>query len=93
MDRKEVRNWYKLLIQEDKSNEENIIQFMLENFGADAGEQMKTIIKEENLIQIDNMNRKLAELENNSDSDSDEVFYSKKTIEKFEVREEDKIWK
>ena len=89
MDRKEVREWYKLLSEVDNKN--NLIDFMIENYGKEAGDLMQQIIKEENLIQIDNMNRKLAELEN--EVDSDEVFYSKTTIEKFEIKEGDEIWK
>ena len=92
MDRAEARNWHRLLIKEDKSNEENIVQFMLENFDSEAAELMRQIIKEENLIQIDNMNRKLSETESDVNSD-DELFYSKTTIEKFEISKEDEIWK
>ena len=90
MDRKEIREWYRLLNEEQNRDNNMLIDFMTETFGADAGEQMKTIIKEENLIQIDAMNRKLAELEN--EVDSDEVFTSKTEIKEFIVREEDKIW-
>ena len=91
MDRKEVREWYRLLNEEQNRDNNMLIDFMTETFGEDAGEQMKTIIKEENLIQIDNMNRKLAELEN--EVDSDELFYSKSEIKEFIIREEDEIWK
>ena len=91
MDRAEARKWHRLLIKEDKSNEENIVQFMLENFDSEAAELMRQIIKEENLIERDNMNRKLAELEN--EVDSDEVFYSKSEIKEFTIKEGDEIWK
>lgn len=91
MDRAEIRNWYKLLEQQVGDNKNNLIEFMTDVYGEQSGELMKQIIKEENLIQIDNMNRKLAEIENNIDSD--EVFYSKTTIEKFEISEADEIWK
>ena len=90
MDRTEARNWYRLLEDQVGDNKNNLIEFMSDVYGEQAGSLMETIIKEENLIEIDNMNRKLAELENN---DSDEVFYSKTTIEKFEVSEEDEIWR
>ena len=90
MDRAEARNWYKILEDQVGDNKNNLIDFMTETFGTDAGEQMKTIIKEENLIQIDAMNRKLAELEN--EVDSEEVFTSKTEIKEFIIREEDKIW-
>ena len=91
MDRKEVREWYRLLEDQVRDNKNNLIDFMTETFGEDAGEQMKTIIKEENLIQIDNMKRALAESE--SELNPDEVFTSKTEIKEFIVREEDEIWK
>ena len=93
MDRTEIRNWYKLLIKEDKSNKENIIEFINEHFGTDDGELMRQIINEENLIVIDNMNRKLAELEN--EIDSDEVFNSTTKIDDFSYldEKENEIWK
>ena len=91
MDRKEVREWYRLLNEEQNRDNNMLIDFMTETFGEDAGEQMKTIIKEENLIQIDNMKRALAESE--SELNPDEVFYSKTTIEKFEISKEDEIWR
>ena len=90
MDRKEIRNWYKLLEEQVGDNKNNLIEFMTETFGIDAGEQMKTIIKEENLIQIDNMKRKLDE---ENEVDSDEVFYSKTEIKEFIVKDGDEIWK
>ena len=92
MDRKEIREWYRLLNEEQNRDNNMLIDFMTETFGENAGEQMKTIIKEENLIQIDAMNRKLAELENEVDSD-DEVFYSKSEIKEFTIKEGDEIWK
>ena len=90
MDRAEARNWYKILETQVGDNKNNLIDFMTETFGTEAGELMSTIIKEENLIQIDNMNRKLAELEN--EVNSEEVFTSKTEIKEFIIREEDKIW-
>ena len=90
MDRSEIRNWYKLLEEQVGDNKNNLIDFMTETFGSEVGEQMKTIIKEENLIQIDNMKRKLSE---ETEVNTEEVFTSKTTIENFVVKEEDKIWK
>lgn len=91
MDRKEIREWYKLLEEQVGDNKNNLIEFMTDVYGKESGELMRQIINEENLIQIDNMKRKLSETE--SEVNSDEVFYSKTTIEKFEVKEGDEIWK
>ena len=91
MDRKEVREWYRILEEQVGDNKNNLIDFMTDVYGEKAGELMGAIIKEENLIQIDNMNRKLEEWQ--SEVNSDEVFSSKATIEKFEINEEDEIWK
>lgn len=91
MDRKEIREWYRLLEEQVGNNKNNLIDFMTDVYGEQAGELMETIIKEENLIQIDNMNRKLAEVEN--EVNSDEVFYSKTEIKEFVVKEGDEIWK
>ena len=90
MDRKEIREWYKLLEEQVGDNKNNLIDFMNETFGADAGEQMKTIIKEENLVEIDNMKRKLESEQ--SEVNPEEVFTSKTEIKEFIIREEDKIW-
>ena len=87
MDRAEIRKLYKSL--EHVENKQNLIDFTTDVYGEQAGKIMEQIIREENLIQIDNMNRKLAELENEVDS---EVFTSKTEIKKFVVKEEDKIW-
>ena len=89
MDRAEIRKWYKIL--EEVDNKENLIDFMTDVYGEQAGSLMKSIIKEQNLIEIDAMNRKLAESENEVNPDT--VFYSKTTIENFVVKEEDEIWK
>ena len=90
MDRAEIRNWYKLLEEQVGDNKNNLIDFMTDVYGEQAGSLMKTIIKEENLIQIDAMNRKLAEEQ--SEVNPEEVFTSKTEIKEFIIREEDKIW-